>query len=117
MKILIYIYLIYLISIVTQTKETTLYAIVPLKNLPSSFSCPFMHQDSYANTISHLSNIVQEQIEIKIEGNNKCNTLFNTLSQNLNTIDLLFQQNKDPSLYQELEEALMKNTISLFRIY
>lgn len=91
-----------------------LWASYELEKLPSYLSCPFQHSDTYANDMSRLHLIIKQQIKTKIDGNSKCNSLFNNVSQSFDNINTLFSYRGSRALYEELkEEVLSKQIIQL----
>ena len=89
-------------------------AITELNKFPSFLSCPFLHSDSYSSDIMLLNNMIKEQIKVKLDGNNRCSSLFINVSQNLNIINQHFSNRKNPVLQEEIkEEVLSKQLIQL----
>ena len=100
--------------ILTIINYYSLFAITELNNFPSFLTCPFLHSDSYTSGLNFLSNTIKEQIKVKIEGNNRCSSLFTSVAQNINTINTLFANQKNPILQEEIrEEVLSKQLLQL----
>ena len=111
----IFIKMVYKFTIIlTIINYYSLFAITELNNFPSFLTCPFLHSDSYTSGLNFLSNTIKEQIKVKIEGNNRCSSLFNSVAQNINTINTLFANQKNPILQEEIrEEVLSKQLLQL----
>ncbi|MBC62125.1 MAG: hypothetical protein CMP11_06670, partial [Zetaproteobacteria bacterium] len=107
----IYIYLLYYFA-----TSTLCQAVVPLKKLPPNWTCPFMHTDSYSNKMTQLNFIIENQIKTKIDGTDKCTTLFNNMSQNLSIINSLMDSNKNPTLYEEIKEEMLSKRLLQLKI-
>lgn len=85
-----------------------------LQNFPDFRSCPFLHEDDYAQEINRLHDLIQGFLKAKIEGHQKCNGPFNSIIQNLDNIDLLFANNRNPSLLEDINsEILSKQLLQL----
>lgn len=85
-----------------------------LDNFPAFESCPFMHDDPYSAEIGRLHNIIEGFLQAKIQGNQECLGPFNVVSQNLNQINDLFNNTKNPALFEEIsDEILSKQLLQL----
>ena len=79
-------------------------------------SCPFMH-DSYSKGLKELSDLIMIQLKNKIDGNNQCQGTFNSIIQNLNTINVIFGlADNNPALFEEIKEKLYSNQITKLRL-
>ena len=81
-----------------------------LKQFPSFQTCPFLHNDRYAMKINHLYHVLQSHLENKVEQNSVCLAPFRTISESFNQIDTLFRMNRNPSLFEEIQDEILANS-------
>ena len=93
-----------------------IFAAYELKKLPTYLSCPFIHNDSYAADMSNLHLLIKEQIKTKIEGNNRCRSFYSNISQKFSSIETLYGNNKNPSLYEEIKEEVISKQIMQLKL-
>ena len=87
-----------------------------LRNVPFFKGCPFLQEDEYSRGLSQLNEIIQNQLQTKIEHNQQCMSSFARISNEFQAIELLFSSSVNPSLLQEVQESVLGRRLMKLRI-
>lgn len=87
-----------------------------LAKIPFFQSCPFLHQDQYAAELNRFIDIIDNQLQTKIGENQRCNSAFANISQEFNAIELIFKNNINPSLFEDIQDEILSRKLQKLRL-